>query len=660
MQQENGRNRSISQLFNSPLCLIVGADRNYLLSGLGCQALREWFNQAVENRGTHGGIVPCISAFHRNDFHERTTFLFDDIASLCNKNLIVSLSKILRISIRRPVELAPRRHMALFLEARYPSLMKVSNRTTVFYALLILLLIELIVCLQYRGPAVVSAVDADTSTAGGVPTFSAERAWKIHERVFDGSVHPAGSIENDAVRDRLVELLKQHGWDVEIQTSHVEGTDRHPALVLNNIIARRSEQDRLSLQPLVLATHYDSCRFGPGAGDAGGCVAAVIEAGRLLTLNVAELKRPVCLLFTDGEEFGLLGAMEFVRSHPLSLQRPLVLNFDARGTSGPVIMYETHAGNGTAIDNWVNSMVRPRITGSLFTAVYRSMPNGTDFSVFQRAGWHGFNFAILDGAHRYHQPDDTLTNLDPRSVQHFGELALAVSQEIASNGADLAVTKDDALFFDVLGMCVVHFPLSWCLPIRFALLIVSVQLYGRQALRRCNLRQSLWVWLTMLLIIIAAPIVGWIVSACIRGTMILPRPFVWYGHGLSFAMWCLSLLLSLSIGHWMLRRIDQREVWNAFWLGQATTCMFVSIWAPEFSHLLSIPGVLAIVLTLTVRFIPLRTILATAGAGILVIPVQHLLSIAMGPAAGMMLFPTFALITMPMLSAFGKPRVDEV
>jgi len=338
----------------------------------------------------------------------------------------------------------------------------------------------------------------------------------------------------------------------------------------------------------------------------------------------------------------------------MSLQRPLVLNFDARGTSGPVVMYETHTGNSAAVDAWVNTMAGPRVTGSLFTAVYRSMPNGTDFSVFQRAGWKGFNFAIIDGAHRYHQPDDTFVNLDPRSVQHFGEHALQLATLIASNAEGLPATKEDAVFFDVLGLFVIHFPVWWCLPIRFALLIVAVQLYGRHALRRDVLKQSLRVWLTMLLIAIAAPIVGWIFSACIRGTMILPRPFVWYGHGLSFAMWCLSLLMALSIAHCMLRRIDQRIVWDAFWLGQATTCMVVSMWVPEFSHLLSIPGGMAIVLTLTVRSIPLRTLLATAAAGILLIPVQHLFSIALGPAAGLLLVPAFVLISMPMLSGMGK------
>ena len=539
---------------------------------------------------------------------------------------------------------------------RYAPPMNLSKRTTLCLALLALLLIELLVCVQHRAPAVVSERDAASLTTAGVPAFSAASALKIHQQVFDDTVHPSGSAQNDAVRDRLVRLLEQHGWHVEIQSAQVDGRKGDSPLRLHNVIARRPEQVGHSLKPLILATHYDSCRFGPGAGDAGSCVAAVVEAGRLLTLQTDRLKRPVLLLFTDGEEAGLLGAIEFVRSHPVSRQRPLVLNFDARGTTGPAVMYETHSGNSIAVDEWINAIAKPRITGSLFTAVYRSMPNGTDFSVFQRAGWQGFNFAIIDGAHRYHQPDDTFAHLDPRSVQHFGEHALRLSTLMAGNTNDLAATKEDAVFFDVLGLIVVHYPVSWCLPIRFALLIVSVRLYGRHVLRREVLRQSLLVWLTMLMIVTAAPVVGWILSACIQSTMILPRPFVWYGHGLSFAMWCLCLLMAWNIGHWMLRRIDQRVVWDAFWLGQAMTCMFVSIWAPEFSHLLSIPGGMAIVLTLTVRSISLRTLLATAGAGIILIPVQHLLSIALGPSAGLLLFPTFALIAMPMLPAMGKPN----
>ena len=544
----------------------------------------------------------------------------------------------------------------------YQTICTMSNRRTLCLSILSLLLIELIVYFQYRGPAVVSERDADILTAAGVPTFSAERALKIHQRLFDGNIHPAGSAANDAVRRRLEEILREHGWEVETQACALGDPDKEGTPRLHNVIARRPEQFRLSLQPLVLATHYDSCKSGPGAGDAGACVAAVVEAARLLTLNAADLKRPVWLLFTDGEEGGLLGAKAFTGLHPLSKQQPLVLNFDARGTAGPVAMFETHRGNSTAIHEWVNTLARPRITGSLFTAVYRLMPNGTDFSVYSNAGWHGFNFAIIDGAHRYHQPDDTFANLDPRSVQHFGEHALSISTVMSMDFRDLQATQEDRVYFDMLGLVVIHFPVWWCVPVRFAVLIVAVQLYGRQVLRQNVIRQAIKVWLTMLLIITTSPVVGWIVTSSIYHTAILPRPFVWYGHGLSFAMWCLSLLSSLAIAHWMLRRIDQRLVWNAFWLGQATTCMVVSLYAPEFSYLLSIPAAIAIALTFTVRSIPLRTILATISAGILLIPVQHLFSIALGPRSGILLFPAFALVAMPMLAALGRrhtARTDD-
>jgi hypothetical protein len=84
------------------------------------------------------------------------------------------------------------------------------------------------------------------------------------------------------------------------------------------------------------------------------------------------------------------------------------------------------------------------------------------------------------------------------------------------------------------------------------------------------------------------------------------------------------------------------------------TNLVVSIVAPEFSHLLAIPGLIAVLLTFTVRPILWRTILSTAAAGVMLIPVQHLLAIALGPSGGLMLFPMFALIAMPMLPLFGR------
>lgn len=534
--------------------------------------------------------------------------------------------------------------------------MVLTNIRTIIFAIVALLLLELLTCRRYRGPEIPRPQDDSASgSLAGSTQFSAERAITIHRHLFPNTPHPAGSEENGLVRERLVELLKEQGWEVEVLSGIVQSRGNAAETVnLSSVIARRREQDHLETRPLLLTTHYDSCRFGPGAGDAGACVAAVLDAGRLLTQDLSILKRQVWLIFTDGEEAGMLGASEFVRQHPVSKKRPFFLNFDARGTTGPVVMYETHSGNSSAVEQWINSLAKPRVTGSLFTAIYRSLPNNTDFTVFQEAGWQGFNFAVIDGAHRYHQPDDTLENLDPRSVQHFGEHALNVGFRIAASETETLETTENAVFFDVLGWRVVHYPVSWSFYLRFILLLTAVQLYGRQALSRLCRRDSARVWCAMLLMMVVTAAMGWVFSAALRGTSLLPRAFVWYGHSLSFLMWCLSLLISFSIAHGLLWRIDSRSVWNAFWLGQAVTNLCVSIFLPEFSHLLLVPGVAAVLLTFTVRPILLRTLLATAAAGVLLIPVQHLLAIALGPTGGLMLFPAFALIAMPMLPLFGR------
>jgi len=53
----------------------------------------------------------------------------------------------------------------------------------------------------------------------------------------------------------------------------------------------------------------------------------------------------VIVLFTDGEESDLLGAAAFVREHPWAKDAAMVLNFEARGTSGRSLMFETGPSN---------------------------------------------------------------------------------------------------------------------------------------------------------------------------------------------------------------------------------------------------------------------------------------------------------------------------
>lgn len=514
-------------------------------------------------------------------------------------------------------------------------------------ALAALLMIELLVCWQYQGPRpILDESFNDNTSSASLAEFSAERAVSVHEELFPAKTHPAGTVENLIVRDRLVDLLRNLGWTVEVQTAVVEADAK---VVLHNVLAHHPQLAELKGRPLVLATHYDSCRTGPGAGDAAGCVAAVIESARALMHSAADqpLNRPVYLLFTDGEELGLLGASQFVKRHPLSAKKPLVLNFDARGTSGPVVMYETHAGNRAAVEAWGNQLARPRITGSLFTAVYRTLPNGSDFTVFQQEGWQGFNFAIIDGAHRYHQPDDTLANLDRRSLQHFGEQALNLARHIATSDVELAESRDDAEFFDVFGLFVVSYPLWWCLPLSILAFIGIAATNWRRVCSPDGLQTFLRLGLCGLIVGLSSVCVGWFLSRLLRETGALPRSFVWYGHWLSIGLWCVSAAISLGVARWLLQRRSAEHTWSSVWLWWSFAGISVATIAPEFSHLLLVPTFLAAGLSASKSHVMPRTLVATLGSAILLVPTQHLLSIALGPGNGILLNPVFAMLLVP-------------
>jgi Peptidase family M28 len=93
---------------------------------------------------------------------------------------------------------------------------------------------------------------------------------------------------------------------------------------------------------VALVCHYDSVPTGPGASDDGAAVAAVLETARARKAGPA-LRNDVMLLLTDGEEVpgALPGAEAFAKDCPWMKDIGCVLNFDARGVSGPVLMYET-------------------------------------------------------------------------------------------------------------------------------------------------------------------------------------------------------------------------------------------------------------------------------------------------------------------------------
>jgi hypothetical protein len=306
------------------------------------------------------------------------------------------------------------------------------------------------------------------SASAPLTEFSAQRAMK-HLLAFAQWPHPIGSAEHDRVRDYLVAQLRNLGLEPQIQNATGVGTRYAETGRVQNILARMSGRQNGG-PAVVLVAHYDSVEAGPGAADDGAGIAAILETIRALRTG-ALLLHDVIVLFTDGEEAGLLGAAAFVREHPWAKDAAMVLNFEARGTTGRSLMFETGPGNLDAVR--VLRTVNDVTAGSVFVTIYRTMPNDTDLSELGLLNTPALNFAFGDGADRYHTSHDDVAHLDAGSLQHHGQQALALTRAFADERLPRPRTGD-AVFFELPVLGLVVYSEKWAIPL--ALLAAAVTL----------------------------------------------------------------------------------------------------------------------------------------------------------------------------------------
>ncbi len=293
---------------------------------------------------------------------------------------------------------------------------------------------------------------------------------------FATEPRPVGSDANERTERYLVEQLRDAGLTVEVQRA--VGANSSPGRAtfgrVDNIIATLPGSDPTGT--LFLAAHHDSSEKGPGASDDGTAVVAMLETVRAL----GQPRNDLVVLITDGEEEGLLGADAFVREHPLGQDGGVLLNWEARGVSGPSLMFETSRYNAALAELFTDTAPNPRGDSSM-VEVYRILPNNTDFTVFAEAGFEGLNFAYIEGAARYHTAGDSIEHLDQGSLAHHGENMLALTRELGA--ADLAglTTDHDDTYFRVLGLTV-SYPNGavWPVAVLALLLVVALTWLARR------------------------------------------------------------------------------------------------------------------------------------------------------------------------------------
>ncbi|MEH0938738.1 M28 family peptidase [Micromonospora sp. CPCC 205543] len=314
--------------------------------------------------------------------------------------------------------------------------------------------------------------------------FSAGRAYRTVQTIA-ARPHVAGSAANDQVREHLVGALRGLGLETEVQDTvapeagQLSGAAAGATLArVRNVVARIPGSDPTGR--VFLVAHYDSVQTGPGGNDDAAGTSTILEVARALTA-VPRPRNDIVLVLTDAEEACLCGASAFASSHPLAADGGVVLNLEARGATGPVIMFETSRNNAELVD--VFGRAAPHPVGTSFAVeIYRALPNDTDFTAFLDEDFAGLNSAYIDGGAIYHTPLDTPAAMDRGSLQQHGDNALGLARELGRTDLKALRSGHDATYFPAPGG-LVRYPGWLTLPLAL-LALVAVAALGWLAVRR--------------------------------------------------------------------------------------------------------------------------------------------------------------------------------
>jgi Peptidase family M28 len=261
--------------------------------------------------------------------------------------------------------------------------------------------------------------------------FSTKRVLKIIKEISK-KPHYVGSDAHDEVADYIVSELYKLGIEHNIQegSNFYDGVGTHVKNIYARIPGTGGDKD------LLLLSHYDSAphSVSHGATDDASGVATILEGIRVFLHNKTPHKNDIVILFSDAEELGLNGAALFANDYPKIEKIGLVLNFEARGSSGPSFMLmESSTGNQRMINDFVKANPEYPVSNSLMYSIYKMLPNDTDLTAFRKKrSISGFNFANIDSHFNYHTQLDNIENVDEKSLAHKGSYLMPLMKHFSN------------------------------------------------------------------------------------------------------------------------------------------------------------------------------------------------------------------------------------
>lgn len=194
---------------------------------------------------------------------------------------------------------------------------------------------------------------------------------------------------------------------------------------------------------VIISGHLDAYDVGTGAIDCGTGIGPMLEAARLLAAAGAKPKRTIRFVAFAGEEFGLLGAQAYCKTHKKEL--PKIANlFNRDGGPEPPVGISVPAA---MLDDMKKicepiSSINPDFPFEVTEAQPRKRPTtfgGTDATVFAVEGvpTYGFRLSDVDGTNFsygeiWHTENDILNRENPRYQQHAAMVTAIVALGIAN------------------------------------------------------------------------------------------------------------------------------------------------------------------------------------------------------------------------------------
>jgi acetylornithine deacetylase/succinyl-diaminopimelate desuccinylase-like protein len=321
-----------------------------------------------------------------------------------------------------------------------------------------------------------------------VTEFSTSRALD-HIKVIAKQPHYVGTKNHEVVANYIIKELQKLGLETTVQEGFTL-SDWGNLVKSKNIMCRIKGTEEG--KALLLLSHYDSAphSFSHGASDDASGVATILEGVRAYLNAQTKHKNDIIILFTDAEELGLNGAALFVTQHQWAKEVGLVLNFEARGSSGPSYMLmETNKGNAGLVKEFAKAGAEYPVSNSLMYSIYKMLPNDTDLTIFREQGdVQGFNFAFIDGHFNYHTAQDDVAHLDKSTLKHQGSYLMPLLNYFSNADLNAVNATADEVYFTI-PFTFISYPFDWVLPmtlIAAGLLIILVFLGKAKRMLKLN------------------------------------------------------------------------------------------------------------------------------------------------------------------------------